>query len=222
MPAFALFLFFVLAVLSPLLFGRLMLGSLEKLHLDPPTALSLVIAIFVGGLINMPIATIRRDKNVSSNPLAVYGLSGFWPQFERNTTQTIIAINLGGCVIPVGLSCYEIAYLATRDPQALLFVFIGCCINIVVCYLVARPVHGIGIAMPAFVSPLAAAALGLLLVPEAAPPTAFVIGVVGPLVGADLLHLHDIKASETGVASIGGAGTFDGIVLSGIIAAYLA
>jgi len=28
--------------------------------------------------------------------------------------------------------------------------------------------------------------------------------------------------AETGVASIGGAGTFDGIVLSGIIAAYLA
>jgi uncharacterized membrane protein len=35
-----------------------------------------------------------------------------------------------------------------------------------------------------------------------APPVAFVAGVLGPL--------------------IGGAGTFDGIVLSGIVAAYLA
>ena len=42
-----------------------------------------------------------------------------------------------------------------------------------------------------------------------------------PLVGADLLHLRDIEVSEIGFVSIGGAGTFDGIVLSGIVAAYL-
>jgi len=36
------------------------------------------------------------------------------------------------------------------------------------------------------------------------------------------MHLKDIEASEIGVVSIGGAGTFDGIVLSGIVAAYLA
>jgi len=46
--------------------------------------------------------------------------------------------------------------------------------------------------------------------------------VPGPPIGADLLHLRDISTLETGVASIGGAGTFDGIVLSGIVAAYLA
>jgi hypothetical protein len=41
-------------------------------------------------------------------------------------------------------------------------------------------------------------------------------------VGADLLHLKEIEQSTVGMASIGGAGTFDGIVLSGIVAAYLA
>jgi uncharacterized membrane protein len=46
--------------------------------------------------------------------------------------------------------------------------------------------------------------------------------VLGPLIGADLLHLRDIEKIATGIASIGGAGTFDGIVLSGIVAAYLA
>ena len=40
-------------------------------------------------------------------------------------------------------------------------------------------------------------------------------------VGADLLHLKEIEQSTVGMASIGGAGTFDGIVLSGIVAAYL-
>jgi uncharacterized membrane protein len=40
-------------------------------------------------------------------------------------------------------------------------------------------------------------------------------------VGADQRHLKDIQKISAGVASIGGAGTFDGIVLSGIVAAYL-
>jgi uncharacterized membrane protein len=54
------------------------------------------------------------------------------------------------------------------------------------------------------------------------PAVAFVAGVLGPLIGADLLHLRDIETLETGIASIGGAGTFDGIILSGIVVAYLA
>jgi len=71
-------------------------------------------------------------------------------------------------------------------------------------------------------SPLVAALSALFLVPGQAPPIAFVAGVLGPLIGADLLHLRDIEKIATGIASIGGAGTFDGIVLSGIVAAYLA
>ena len=46
-------------------------------------------------------------------------------------------------------------------------------------------------------------------------------GVLGPLVGADLLHLDDIAEIGTGMASIGGAGTFDGVVLSGLVATLL-
>jgi uncharacterized membrane protein len=49
-----------------------------------------------------------------------------------------------------------------------------------------------------------------------------VTGTFGPLVGADLLHLREIERMETGMVSIDGAGTFDGIILSGIVALYLA
>jgi len=99
---------------------------------------------------------------------------------------------------------------------------VGYLVNIAICYSVAKPIEGIGIAMPALLSPLVATALALLLAPEAAPPLAFVIGVVGPLIETYLLHLRGVEAAQTGMASIVGAGTFDGIVLSGIIAAYLA
>jgi uncharacterized membrane protein len=46
--------------------------------------------------------------------------------------------------------------------------------------------------------------------------------VLDPLIGADMLHLRNIAALETGIANIGGADTFDAIVLSGIVVAYLA
>jgi uncharacterized membrane protein len=94
--------------------------------------------------------------------------------------------------------------------------------NVVVCFRIARPVPGLGITMPAFVPPLIAASFSLLLIPDFAPPVAFVAGVLGPLIGADLLHLKEVVRISPGVASIGGAGTFDGIVLSGLAASLLA
>ena len=131
-------------------------------------------------------------------------------------------MNVGGCLIPVGLVLYEIIQLAAFNPPALVAAAAGCVVNSLVCYIIARPVTGIGIVMPGVVSPIIAAGTALLLAPDAPAPVAFAIGVIGPLVGADLMHLKDIEANEIGVVSIGGAGTFDGIVLSDIVAAYLA
>jgi uncharacterized membrane protein len=131
-------------------------------------------------------------------------------------------LNVGGCLIPVGLVLYEIIQLAAFNPPALVAAAAGCVVNSLVCYIIAWPVTGIGIVMPGVVSPIIAAGTALLLAPDAPAPVAFAIGVIGPLVGADLMHLKDIEANEIGVVSIGGAGTFDGIVLSGIVAAYLA
>ena len=45
--------------------------------------------------------------------------------------------------------------------------------------------------------------------------------VLGPLIGADLLHLRDLGRRGGGLMSIGGAGTFDGIVISGFLATML-
>jgi len=42
------------------------------------------------------------------------------------------------------------------------------------------------------------------------------------IIGADLLRLPDIRRLGTPFASIGGAGTFDGIFITGIVAVLLA
>jgi uncharacterized membrane protein len=140
----------ILAILSPLLFGEIMLASLHKLHLSSSVALTLVIAMFAGGLVNIPIRRIRRSRDITTHLLAIYGLAEVWPELRRAVPETIIAINFGGCLIPVGIALYEIAYLATLSLSTLIAVVVGCVVNIIVCYSVARPVQGVGIAMPSF------------------------------------------------------------------------
>ena len=86
----------------------------------------------------------------------------------------------------------------------------------------ARPVAGVGIVVPMLLPPLSAALAALLLVPQQAPLAAYVAGTMGTLIGGDLLHVRKVRRLAAPVASIGGAGTFDGVFLTGIIAVLLA
>ena len=88
-------------------------------------------------------------------------------------------------------------------------------------YRMARPVKGLGIALPGFLPPIMAALIALILDYRSAPAIAYVAGTLGTLIGADMLHLKKISGLGAPVASIGGAGTFDGIFLNGILAVLL-
>ena len=216
--SFAVFIF--LLVIFPLGFGQLLAVSLAKLHLDRTAALWLITGIIGGSFVNIPVRRIHRPQPILVRPLGVLPISVPTPAMSRY--QTIVAVNVGGCVIPIGLALYELGRLAAGlDAGLLASIVLACAINVAICYRMARPISGVGIAMPGLVSPLVAAVLALALAPEQAPPFAFIVGVMGPLIGADLFHLKDLEDTMS-VVSIGGAGTFDGIVLSGIIAAYLA
>lgn len=202
------------------LFANLVLGALGKLGLSPLASLTIAAGIFLGGAINVPIRRTPRDKLVQVPMVDLYGLPRVVPRLMRQRTYSVLAVNLGGCIIPSLLGLYELSRLA--DHNALFGSVLGIAVNTGVCYHLARPVPGVGITMPALVPALVAALCGVLLVPEWAPPAAFVSGVFGTLIGADLLHLKDVERISTGIASIGGAGTFDGIVLSGLVASLLA
>jgi uncharacterized membrane protein len=92
----------------------------------------------------------------------------------------------------------------------------------IVTHVVARPVKGVGITTLFLVSPIVAAVSAYLLPFEVPQVVAYVAGVLGTLIGADLSNLHVIPKLGAPIASIGGAGTFDGVFLSGIIAVLLA
>jgi uncharacterized membrane protein len=88
--------------------------------------------------------------------------------------------------------------------------------------MLAHEVPGVGIAVPTFLPPVISAMVAVALSREEAAPLAYIAGSMGVLIGADLMNLTSLTTLGGSVASIGGAGTFDGVFLTGIIAVVLA
>lgn len=91
----------------------------------------------------------------------------------------------------------------------------------IVVHLFAYPLRGVGISVPIFIPPLVAAFAAMVLAWRRAAPLAYIAGSLGTLIGADLLNLGKVQGLGAPIASIGGAGTFDGVFLTGIIAVLL-
>ena len=188
-----------------------------KLGLSNETAYLLLFASLMGSMINIPLFTIKSTAEHAVPIPTFYRqfLHKAMPHFEG---RTLIAVNVGGAVVPTGFCLYLIF---TQGVSAF-SIILGVTIITVICRFISRPLPGIGIGMPIFIAPISAAVVALLLAPEHSPMLAYVSGTLGVLLGADLLRLKDIRTLGTPVASIGGAGTFDGIFITGIVAVLLA
>ena len=182
----------------------------------PHAAVLLLLASLGGSYLNIPVARLAAHHIVSGQEVAFFGMHYVIPVVVE-WPGTVIAVNVGGAVIPGLLSFYLLARneLWVRGLLATAGVA-------VVCHILAEPVPGLGIALPVFVPPASAAIVALLLSRRYAAPLAYIGGSLGTLIGADLLNLDKIQGLGAPVASIGGAGTFDGIFLTGILAALLA
>jgi len=131
--------------------------------------------------------------------------------------RTVVAINVGGALVPVGVSAYLVFHDQLGLPALLAVAVVA-----VVARVLARPVPGVGVVLPGLIPPLAAAGVALALGGAHAPAVAYVAGVLGTIVGADLLNLHRVGRMGAPLVSIGGAGTFDGVLLSGVAAVLIA
>jgi uncharacterized membrane protein len=219
------FLFF--AVLLALLFvvvGLVFFGAIsiafENIGFTPFIIFLILIGTLIGSFINIPLLKLRttipviREENVSW-----FGVTYRIPQVEYGEAITVVAVNVGGALIPTGVSIY---LLSKSSISTIILSLIGVLAVALVTHSVARPVKGVGIATPVFIPPIAAAVTALILSPAQPRTIAYVAGVLGTLIGADLLNLRKIPKLGAPVASIGGAGTFDGVFLTGIIAVLLA
>ncbi len=216
-PLVLLALIFLLSLLLVFIQLGLISITLAKLGLSPSSAMTLLLVSVTGSLVNLPLFKI--DAEQPENPAIPSRLLSLLRQrMPPFTGQTTIAMNVGGCMVPIIFSLY----LMRHNPLPLMDVLLAIAIVSSISYFASRPIPGLGIGMPVLVAPLIAAAAALLINPDLSAPLAYIGGTLGVLIGADLLRLKDIRQMGTPVAAIGGAGTFDGIFITGIVAVILA
>lgn len=187
-----------------------------RVGLDQTWAFIVLLASVLGSWFNVPVARLRGETTFQPVLVRVYGMLYVIPRPVRTGTK-IVAVNVGGAVIPTALS----AYLIVRNELGWLAV-LAIAIVAAITHMVARVVPGVGIVVPTFIPPLAAAVTAWVLDVEATAALAYVAGTLGTLLGADLLNLRRVRGLDAPVLSIGGAGTFDGIFVTGIVAVLLA
>jgi len=178
--------------------------------------LTILLLALVGSYVNIPVGYLPGRSISVPTTIDFFGVPYVVPMV-REWPATVIAVNLGGAVIPTVLSLY----LLVKNNLYVLGLA-GIAVVTVVCHALARPVYGLGVAEPVFIPPVITALVAVLLSRRYAAPLAYISGSLGTLIGADLLNLNRIQGLGAPVASIGGAGTFDGIFVTGLLAVVYA
>ncbi len=136
----------------------------------------------------------------------------------------IIAINLGGALLPTIISIYLIF-----SRKVIIRSLLGMIIVAYFAYEVTFVTkEGVTSTFPYWLIPPIIASLYSIIVSiknkKKAASIAYSSGTIGVIIGADLLHLKElleIKIKEMTVASIGGASILDMVFLTGIIAVLI-
>jgi len=213
---FLFVLFFLVIFLIVLIEVGILGYAYSKIGINQRHMFAMLILSFLGSYVNLPVARLPPEQIQSGQVITFYGMQYVIP-VVKEWPGTVIAVNVGGALIPFLLSLYLM-----KKNKLYIRALVGVGIMTVVVHMMAYPVKGVGIAEPIFIPPLVATGIALLLSREFAAPLAYIVGSLGTLIGADLLNLGRIQGLGAPVASIGGAGTFDGIFLTGIIAVLVA
>ncbi len=218
-----LFIVFTLLVLFVFIFFGLVGAAFGRIGFSTQEVVLLLVITLIGSFVNIPLFTLRSHETTTSDKyVTVFGMTYRVPVTTEGSRKTVIAVNVGGALIPIAVSLY----LLWQFPATIGFALLGVTLVALVSHLIARPVKGVGIVSPALISPIVAAVFALVIASQFSSVNvfalAYVSGVLGTLIGADITHLKAIRGIGAPVASIGGAGTFDGVFLSGIIAVLLA
>jgi len=207
-------------VLIALLIAVIEIGAIqyayERIGINRRYVFGLLLLSLFGSYVNIPLAELPAEHVLSNQEVTFFGMRYVIP-WVQEWPRTVIAINLGGAVIPTLISIYLLLKNGVFARTALAVLVVAA-----VVYWMPQPVRGVGIVVPTFVAPIVATVAALLLAQGSAPAVAYVAGTLGTLIGADLLNLGRIQGLGAPIVSIGGAGTFDGVFLTGIIAVLLA
>jgi len=212
--------FSILVVIFAALFLLLQLGALRYAYLSlgvsSGAAMGLLVGSLVGSYFNIPVAVLPGKQVMSDRVVDFFGMQYVVPVVE-NWPGTVIAVNVGGAVIPTVMSIYLLARHELWGKG-----LIATAVVALLIHWLATPVAGVGIAVPVFMPAVITAVVAIVLSRQEAAALAYIAGGLGTLIGADISNLDKVRGLGAPVASIGGAGTFDGIFLTGILAVLLA
>ena len=214
--------FLLLVLLFGLLIAILQIGILgyayEKMGISRGAAYAILFLSLAGSYVNVPIAELPGQQQiVGTRPVYDnWGLE-YWVPVIKEWPGTVLAINVGGAVVPTILSIYLIVKNQIYGQAVL-----GVLAVTAVVHALAQPVPQMGISVPIFIPPIVSALVAMFLSRDYAAPLAYVSGCLGTLIGADLLNLSMLGQLGASIASVGGAGTFDGVFLTGVLAVLLA
>lgn len=212
--------FFLFFLIILLILSVVITSVFRALGFSPWTTITIFFLVLFGSTINIPIYSKRVQQPVRTSRSG-FMMDFLYPRFEKESRyreiKTTVAVNLGGAIIPLLISFYLIY---TNLDLIFQFAF-GILIVALISYRFSRVVPRMGISLPLFIPPMIAAIVAIAL-PGADTIIAFVSGVTGVLIGADLMNLDKISELGSSMMSIGGAGTFDGIFLTGIVSVLIA
>ena len=139
----------------------------------------------LGSYVNLPLVRLPDEQVVSHEMVEIFGVP-FLAPVTVDWPGTVLAINVGGAVIPILLSFYLLVRNRLWGPA-----IIAVAIVTFFVHQMATPIPGVGISVPTIAPPLLAAFAALVLSRRYAAPLAYIGGSIGVLVGADLLNLGD-------------------------------
>jgi uncharacterized membrane protein len=230
LPIFFVILLLILAIpiIFIYLFLRLSETAFEQVGFDHWHASLAVFGSVLGSLFDIPL----HAGPISSYPGWYVSLaSAIGLDFAAAFHPFYLTVNLGGCLIPLAVSLD----LLRRGQASISKAILGIVVVAGITYYFAIPIANEGIVLPFWLSPSLAAICGLVLGRgyNKAPALAYISGSMGTLLGADIFNLitpgvlpalspigyHAVRPL---VLSVGGAGVFDGIFLTGVLAVLFA
>lgn len=201
---------FIVPFVVSLVAVLLMAACSRQFGIGQPISALLAITFLLGSGFNYPVVTITHAL-----PPRVLEYDYFTFIQRGLTVTTNLGINFSGALLPLIIS----VILAFKAPKVPTLVTILCAASFAYLYSQVRP--GEGVYLSPVVPAMAAASIAFLLAGKQAVRVAFFGGVVGTLVGADLMNLFAVMTLDTRQLSIGGGGIFDVVLVSGLEASFL-
>ncbi len=183
----------VLLIISILVYFGVAHRVLDRLRLSDRAALGMIVALIVGGFINIPLPG--------------------GPRLEAS-------LNVGGCIVPLFLAGYLLTKTSTQEKIRASFGVIATAAAVYLTGILLGAEPETMAVDPLYVFPVVAGVIAYLF--GRSRRGAFIAATLGVIVVDVITYIRLAATGTPGAVLIGGGGAFDAVVISGLLAVLLA